>query len=140
MTDEELERAHPKPRWSWWVPLACVLLVVISVVSVLTFLRANTGAATSADIKASQAQDRITRERADCRSEYNARISEVKDQRLKFISDVVVASVAGDHALVGTISKQLDMLNTKIALLPRLDVAVNEGFTLDGIHYRKCPG
>lgn len=105
-----------------------------------------------AKLEATQRDVRISSERADCRSAYSAIMTDVIRARddLKIDADAqyytaTLASATGERPTqevfdrFGATLVQLNAARDKVRALPRLDDAVDNGFTLDGTTYPACP-
>lgn len=105
------------------------VLILSGVIAFLVLLGNNT----SSDIQQST-------KRTDCRSSYNADFTVALREREGLVAKIVVASVQNDRAQIGDLSGKIDALNREIDSYPKLDDAVNDGFTLHGVKYPPCPG
>lgn len=105
-----------------------------------------TGNATSSDLAESN-------RRTDCRSAYNADFTEVIRARdhakidldiLRYNADIATATGVPitDADVTAFVAKrdEVQVLNNQVDALPKLDDAVDHGYTLDGVHHPPCPG
>ena len=109
--------------------VACVVLVVTGIVVFLVLA----GNSTSSDIREST-------KRADCRTAYNADFTEVVRTRDALVAEGLVAVAQGDRARLAAIAGDVDQANRAVQRLPKLDDAVEHGYTLNGVHHPPCPG
>lgn len=127
------------------------LFAFLSVISLgvgLSVALGYSGNATSSDVRES------TR-RADCRSAYNADFTEVirhrDDLKLELDSQYYevqlliargaeTAPTAEQIAAFADTKDDLDEARAQVAALPKLDDAVEHGYTLNGVSHPPCPG
>jgi hypothetical protein len=80
--------------------------------------------------------------RDECRAEIQSRFDDVVRMR-DAIGWSAIPQLIGIHAgtpaeLTAT-AQALDVANVRVLALPTLDEAVNQGYSLDGVHYPPCP-
>jgi hypothetical protein len=129
-----------------------VVIGVFGLLSVLCFLAGinlmitRGGAASSRDVQDSQ-------KRTDCRSAYNADFTEVVRTQTNLsielqqqLTDALLASQRGERATAEdaaryqATSSALTAATAAVKALPKLDDAVDHGYTLNGVHHPACPG
>lgn len=123
-----------------WFPIvvSVVALALVGVLSAATF---------SAADRSSQASDRT-----DCRSKYSALFQQKRDQRDNLDADLnaqlgqaLLNSQTGARPQAEEVARytkthdELDAAVKAVDALPRIDVAADHGFTLDGKSYPACP-
>lgn len=77
--------------------------------------------------------------RSDCRSGYNAIFQERINTRDNLFIGSLVRTFNGEADAFRLGALELATLTGQIDAFPKLDVAVDEGFVLDGIDYPPCP-
>ena len=136
----EIEAATPRPRWVYVAVAICVIGAIGTLASVGAFVYSRSGSATSHDLRAIAVEAQVVSARADCRSEYSARMTEAVRARDALVAEGLVALTRGDTARLGVLSVEVEAANRAVKDLPRLDAAVDEGFALGGTRYPPCPG
>lgn len=146
MNRTERARAEaPSQRWTHFLVPALVVMAIV--VAGLGAWYARSGS-TAVD------QVHLSRDRADCRTQYAAEMQNVVDARddialeLSTTFERIQLEVAqgqpsptvAEIARMNDLSAQLTAARAKERALPDLDLAVEHGFTLDGHHYPPCPG
>jgi hypothetical protein len=127
--------------------LTLAALAVILVVVAIGLAFSYSGNSASQDVREST-------KRADCRSAYNADFTEVKNARddlkldldTQYYTATYQSVITGQRATpeqvqhFGDTLAQLEDARAAVRALPRLDDAVDHGYTLHGIHHPPCPG
>lgn len=78
-------------------------------------------------------------ERTDCRSATNADFTDIVRRRDALVADGLVAIARNDSATLAALADQVAAANQAVQSLPKLDDAVDHGYTLDGVHHPACP-
>jgi len=141
---QRAEAAAPRQLWAQiLVPMLVVIAIVVAFAGAWYARSGN---------DASQSVQESTR-RTDCRSAYNADFTEVVRRRdglnttfNRQLGAALLARVNGEPPDPVAIAA-FEQTNTDLAAaqravdaLPKLDDAVDHGYTLNGIHHPACPG
>lgn len=154
------------PRWVWRA-LAIAVVVVLGLTGWFVIRNSGHAARTSDDVKTLLIQGQQSSARADCRSAISAKFTEKRDARdnLQALTSTVsnqtfnlLLTVVFTHSPAGSplTAAETQMIvdqNARLAdqnrllaaaqaavdALPRLDQAVDRGYTLDNHHYPACP-